>query len=174
MGCTSPFIISPQTKTDKPKMTVFVAGFNRWLCWPGVLGDILVYTPNRRVYNPDKATWLLQNLQIARPGDTLSRYFKDVLPIDRGASSNFRDFTVPSLPNNPVSSSGVRVVGINECGAKMPIFFVAQCSGHQLQNSEGAVYDYLDYSPPKCIPLRLSSLTGNSPMGSHWCGTDNY
>ena len=163
---TSPFIISPQTKTDKPKMAVFVAGFNRWLCWLVALGDMLVCTPNRKVYNPDKATWLLENLQIARPADTLSRYFKDVLPEERGGSSNFRDFTVPSLPN-PVSSSGVRVAGINECGAKMPIFFVAQCSGHQLQNSEGAVYDYLDCSPPKCIPAAVVLAGWEAPPWGH-------
>jgi len=45
---TSPFIISPQIKTGKPKMTVFVAGFNRWLCWLVALGDMLVCTPGNR------------------------------------------------------------------------------------------------------------------------------
>ena len=56
----------------------------------------------------------------------------------------------------------MRVAGINECGAKMPIFFVAQCSGHQLHNSEGAVYDYLDCGLPKCIPVAVV-LTGWEP-----------
>ena len=147
-------------------MAVFVAGCNRWLRWLVALGDMLVCTPNRKVYNPDKATWLLENLQIAGTADRLSRYFQDVLPEDRGSSSNFRDFTVPSLPD-PVSSSGVRVAEINECGAKMPIFFVAQCSGHQLQNSEGAVYDYLDCGPPKRIPAAVVLAGWEAPPWGH-------
>jgi hypothetical protein len=60
------------------------------------------------VHDEKEALWLLSSLQRTRhPAPQISSYMKDLLPLARGGSREYKDVSVNTLPETP-SAAGLR------------------------------------------------------------------
>jgi hypothetical protein len=82
------------------------------------------------VHDEDEALRLLPSLQRTRnPAQQIGGYIKDLLPLARGGSRDYKDVSVNALPENP-SAAGLRKGVLYTLNGKAPDKHMCSISGH--------------------------------------------
>jgi hypothetical protein len=88
------------------------------------------------VHDEDEPLWLLPALQRTRhPAQQIGTYIKNLLPVSRGGSADYKAVSVPTLPENP-SAAGLRKGFLHTINGKTPDKHMCTISGHSTDDAE--------------------------------------
>ena len=88
------------------------------------------------VHDEDEPLWLLPALQRTRhPAQQIGTYIKNLLPVSRGGSADYKAVSVPTLPENP-SAAGLRKGFLHTINGKAPDKHMCTISGHSTDDAE--------------------------------------
>lgn len=88
------------------------------------------------VHDEDEALWLLPSLhRTVKPAQQIGNYIKDLRPVERGGSREYKDFSVDILPENP-SAAGLRKGVLYTLNGKAPDKHMCTISGHSVDDPD--------------------------------------
>jgi hypothetical protein len=107
------------------------SNIHRYLMW-----ILFISMVGYGVHDEDEPLWLLPALQRTRhPAQQIGTYIKNLLPVSRGGSADYKAVSVPTLPENP-SAAGLRKGFLHTINGKAPDKHMCTISGHSTDDAE--------------------------------------
>lgn len=152
-------IESAQSKPNKWKYALFMAGIDHLSDWALDFGDMLIWEKGNRTFNADVKTWLMPELYNASSASSaITDWVKAMQPGKvPGALQRYahvavtRDRYGVDLPAGP-TAKGFRHGACDTICIGVPAELAVHNTGHDLTGHLGALFEYLNSRMPLCVP----------------------